>query len=270
MAGAPPKRGAPLPLLLCLLPGYLCSPSTTACRGGECTVPPPPPSSRLSPVSLTVETSSSVAARCSAAAVTVEAGPTSRTATVGDHLSLECVFRAPEDARVTWYQVCPDRNCSHPYELVEAGQAGRKLHREEGRATLTFLHLTRNDSGLYYCRVETGEAAGQSCGTFLRVRDPTAVPFINIKESTKNRIITAEGVLLLFCAVGPGLFLLFRKRWANERLLQMKKNAYEEENLYEGLNLDECSMYEDISRGLQPTYQDVGSLHAADAQLEKP
>lgn len=29
-------------------------------------------------------------------------------------------------------------------------------------------------------------------------------------------------------------------------------------------------MYEDISRGLQPTYQDVGSLNAADAQLEKP
>lgn len=95
-----------------------------------------------------------------------------------------------------------------------------------------------------------------------------AVPFLNIKESTKNQIITAEGVLLLLCAVGPSLFLLFRvrgraggvggeaegtptlpnsaptlpnsaparrpqKRWANERLLQMKKNAYEEENLYE-------------------------------------
>lgn len=93
--------------------------------------------------------------------------------------------------------------------------------------------------------------------------EPKAVPFLNIKEATKNRIITAEGVLLLLCAVGPGLLLLFRvrkaagwggggwggaegfggsppppltllpqKRWANERLLQMKK-ALEEENLYE-------------------------------------
>lgn len=40
----------------------------------------------------------------------------------------------------------------------------------------------------------------------------------------------------------------------------------------QGLNLDDCSMYEDISRGLQGTYQDVGSLHIGDGdvQLEKP
>ncbi|KAF1577048.1 UNVERIFIED_CONTAM: B-cell antigen receptor complex-associated protein alpha chain, partial [Eudyptes pachyrhynchus] len=196
--------------------------------------------------------------------------PTSRTGTVGDHLSLECLFRAPKDAQVTWYQVCSHQNCSQSHTLVEASQAGRQLRREEGRGILTFQHLTHNDSGLYYCRVEAGQDVGQSCGTFLRVHNPMAVPFLNIKESTKNRIITAEGVLLLLCAVGPSLFLLFRKRWANEQLLQMKKSAYEEDNLYEGLNLDECSMYEDISRGLQPTYQDVGSLHAADAQLEKP
>ncbi|KAM6111674.1 B-cell antigen receptor complex-associated protein alpha chain [Phoenicopterus ruber ruber] len=214
------------------------------------------------------------AARCSpragSGAVVVEAGPTSRTATVGEHLSLECLFQAPRDPRVTWYQVYPRHNRSHGLLVVETDQAGRQLRHEEGRSLLTFLHLTRNDSGLYFCRVEASQAVGQSCGTFLRVRDPVAVPFLNIKESTKNRIITAEGILLLLCAVGPSLFLLFRKRWANERLLQMKKSIYEEENLYEGLNLDECSMYEDISRGLQPTYQDVGSLHAADAQLEKP
>lgn len=38
----------------------------------------------------------------------------------------------------------------------------------------------------------------------------------------------------------------------------------------QGLNLDDCSMYEDISRGLQGTYQDVGNLHIGDVQLEKP
>lgn len=31
-----------------------------------------------------------------------------------------------------------------------------------------------------------------------------------MRESTKNQLITAEGILLLFCAVGPGVFLLFR------------------------------------------------------------
>ncbi|XP_054667301.1 B-cell antigen receptor complex-associated protein alpha chain isoform X2 [Grus americana] len=276
MAGAPPKWGAPLPLLLCLLPGCLCWKSTTACQGDECAVTSPLAASRLTPRPLTVESNGSAAACCchragaGTGAVMVEPGPTSRTAIVGDHLSLECRFQAPRDASVTWYHVCPHRNCSYHPTLVDASQDGRQLQREEGRATLTFLHLAHNDTGLYYCRVQANQAAGQSCGTFLWVRDPMAVPFLNIKESTKNRIITAEGILLLLCAVGPGLFLLFRKRWANERLLQMKKSALEEENLYEGLNLDECSMYEDISRGLQPTYQDVGSLQAADAQLEKP
>lgn len=38
----------------------------------------------------------------------------------------------------------------------------------------------------------------------------------------------------------------------------------------QGLNLDDCSMYEDISRGLQATYQDVANLHIGDVQLEKP
>ncbi|XP_064296256.1 B-cell antigen receptor complex-associated protein alpha chain isoform X2 [Phalacrocorax carbo] len=256
MAGAPPKRGAPLPfllILLCLLPGYLGQVSApSGCQGGGCPTPPAPAKAR-SPGEVRM----------------VEAGPVSRTATVGDHLSLECRYQAPRDARVTWYQVCPHRNCSQDSVPVLDGQAGRQLRREEGLVTLTFLRLAHNDTGLYYCRVEAGWASRQSCGTFLRVRDPMAVPFLNIKESTKNQIITAEGILLLLCTVGPSIFLLFR-RWANERLLQMKKSAYEEENLYEGLNLDECSMYEDISRGLQPTYQDVGSLHAADAQLEKP
>ncbi|NWR82188.1 CD79A protein, partial [Centropus unirufus] len=206
-------------------------------------------------------------------ALRVEPGPPSRAATVGDSVSLECRFEAPEDARLQWYRVCPDGNCSRPREElgVEAAASGRWRMRLQGdRATLTFPSLERSDAGLYYCRVEAAGAAAQSCGTFLRVRDATTVPFLNMKEATKNRIITAEGVLLLLCAVGPSLFLLFRKRWANERLLQSKKSALEEENLYEGLNLDECSMYEDISRGLQPTYQDVGSLGAGDSQLEKP
>ncbi|XP_021237460.1 B-cell antigen receptor complex-associated protein alpha chain [Numida meleagris] len=61
-----------------------------------------------------------------------------------------------------------------------------------------------------------------------------------------------------------------QKRWANERLLQSKKSLAEEENLYEGLNLEECSMYEDISRGPHVTYQDVGTRDVTSPGLEKP
>ncbi|XP_030324323.1 B-cell antigen receptor complex-associated protein alpha chain, partial [Calypte anna] len=68
-------------------------------------------------------------------------------------------------------------------------------------------------------------------------------------DDTKNRIIQTQGVLLLLCVGGPGLLLLFRKRWANEQREQSKKSESEEERIYEGLDLAECSMYEDISRG---------------------
>ncbi|XP_006871449.1 PREDICTED: B-cell antigen receptor complex-associated protein alpha chain isoform X2 [Chrysochloris asiatica] len=95
-------------------------------------------------------------------------------------------------------------------------------------------------------------------------------PFLDMGEGTKNRIITAEGIILLFCAVVPGTMLLFRKRWQNEKFRVGAHDDYEDENLYEGLNIEDCSMYEDISRGLQGTYQDVGSLHIGDVQLEKP
>uniref|UniRef100_A0A674J3B1 CD79a molecule n=1 Tax=Terrapene triunguis TaxID=2587831 RepID=A0A674J3B1_9SAUR len=186
--------------------------------------------------------------------VKVEAGLTSVTVPEGGRVTLECRFEAPSGARVTWSRSC-SRNCSEPI-LVANGTGPQRS--------------VKGDIGLYFCQVYTDEASGQSCGTYLRVRKPVPVPFLNMRESTKNQLITAEGILLLFCAVGPGVFLLFRKRWENERLLQSKKNEYEEENLYEGLNLDECSMYEDISRGLQTTYQDVANLRVLDMQLEKP
>ncbi|NWV84284.1 CD79A protein, partial [Dasyornis broadbenti] len=189
--------------------------------------------------------------------------PTSRSGALGDPLTLECHFQAPPAANVTWHQVCPQCSCgdtwscSWPQE-VPAGGGRLQVDRDGGLATLSFRHLEHDHSGLYFCRVEFGNASAQSCGTFVRVREPVPVPFLDLGEATKNRIMTAQGVLLLLCAAGPGLLLLFRKRWANEQLLQPKKISCEEENLYEGLNLDECSMYEDISRGTQPTYQDVG------------
>ncbi|XP_026259663.1 B-cell antigen receptor complex-associated protein alpha chain isoform X2 [Urocitellus parryii] len=110
----------------------------------------------------------------------------------------------------------------------------------------------------------------QFLGSGQGSKEPPPRPFLDMGEGTKNRIITAEGIILLFCAVVPGTLLLFRKRWQNERFGVDTQDDYEDENLYEGLNIDDCSMYEDISRGLQGTYQDVGSLHIGDVQLEKP
>lgn len=40
--------------------------------------------------------------------------------------------------------------------------------------------------------------------------EPYPRPFLNMGEGTKNNIIPAEGIILLFCAVVPGTLLLFR------------------------------------------------------------
>ncbi|XP_058716162.1 B-cell antigen receptor complex-associated protein alpha chain isoform X3 [Poecile atricapillus] len=268
--GAPPKQGVPSPLLLSLLLLLL----LPGCQCQSPAYPPAVPPRSEPPEPLAVAINPASGPSCgSSGELRVWPGPTSRSAAPGEPLSLECRFEAPPAATVTWLQVCPRRyhswGCSWPQEVPAAG-GGRQVDREGCVSTLSFQSLQHNHSGLYFCRLQLGEAAAQSCGTFVRVHEPVPVPFLQLRDATKNRILTAQGVLLLLCAAGPGLLLLFRKRWANERLLQPKKIALEEENLYEGLNLDECSMYEDISRGVQATYQDVGTPPAADGLLEKP
>ncbi|XP_064495484.1 nuclear factor of activated T-cells, cytoplasmic 4-like [Pseudopipra pipra] len=345
--GLPQTGGVtrPLLILILLLAGSQCS-QTPPEGCASCPTPslPPSPEPPETPTPVIVTTGSPPTPSCSPAPprgwLRVWGGPPSREGRVGTPLTLECHFRGPPDTALTWLQACPPglgevpRSCPWPQEVV-ATRGGRRMDRvvQEGggSSTLTFPKLSHNDSGLFFCRVESGGETAQSCGTFVRVlgewgargglsqvtrplpvppawpsqynpvpctpsqytpvppsvtqslpvypspsqlpspvpAEPVPAPFLALRESTKNRILTAQGVLLLLCSAGPGLLLLLRKRWANEQLLHPEKTTCEEENLYEGLNLDECSMYEDISRGVQPTYQDVGTL-PGDSQLEKP
>uniref|UniRef100_A0A8C5RGW7 Ig-like domain-containing protein n=1 Tax=Laticauda laticaudata TaxID=8630 RepID=A0A8C5RGW7_LATLA len=194
---------------------------------------------------------------------------TSQIILEGNSATLECYFDALPGAMVFWKKSCSP-NCSSNSDISSTGNRIISTNVFQGWSKLTFHSAQKNDTGMYYCFVVVSSSHSQSCGTFLWVRRPRPVSFLNMSESIKNKVITVEGFLLLICAIGPSLFLLFKKRWENERLLQAKKKAGEEENLYEGLNLDDCSMYEDISRGLQATYQDIGNVKVIDLQLEKP
>ncbi|XP_006871448.1 PREDICTED: B-cell antigen receptor complex-associated protein alpha chain isoform X1 [Chrysochloris asiatica] len=191
----------------------------------------------------------------------VDWGPPSVTVSLGDDARLLCPHNGSSNANVTWWLILPG-NHTWPSMFVGLGLG------PEGE--LTIPQVNRSHGGIYQCKVEDGKSIRSSCGTYLRVRELLPRPFLDMGEGTKNRIITAEGIILLFCAVVPGTMLLFRKRWQNEKFRVGAHDDYEDENLYEGLNIEDCSMYEDISRGLQGTYQDVGSLHIGDVQLEKP
>ncbi|XP_027713935.1 B-cell antigen receptor complex-associated protein alpha chain [Vombatus ursinus] len=192
----------------------------------------------------------------------VTSGPPSVTAPVGGTAHLPCEHDGGTKANVTWWRVIMG-NFTWPKVQVQKPT--------QPNGTLVFWEVNKNDAGMYLCRVSVlGEPVLESCGTYLRVREPVPRPFLDMGEGTKNRIITAEGIILLFCAVVPGTLLLFRKRWQNERYAVDHLDYYDDENLYEGLNLDDCAMYEDISRGLQGTYQDATTLRVGDVQLEKP
>ncbi|KAI5234622.1 B-cell antigen receptor complex-associated protein alpha chain [Manis pentadactyla] len=198
-------------------------------------------------------------------ALWVDGGPPSVTVSVGDKARLLCLHNSSKPAshlKVTWWRILQGNATWSPM-LWSVG--------EGPNGELTIPQVNKSHMGLYRCLIEEdGGESKQSCGTYLRVREPPPRPFLDMGEGTKNNIITAEGIILLFCAVVPGTLLLFRKRWQNLKFGPDGQDDYEDENLYEGLNLDDCSMYEDISRGLQGTYQDVGNLHIGDVQLEKP
>ncbi|XP_037015952.2 B-cell antigen receptor complex-associated protein alpha chain [Artibeus jamaicensis] len=198
-------------------------------------------------------------------ALWADSGPPSMMVSVGDEARLHCLHDSgPQDVKVKWFRVHQGHNPRPPQLLGDDSQ--------DSTGDLVFSPAMKNHSGLYQCEVTDNKniTKWRSCGTYLRIREPTPRPFLDMGEGTKNNIITAEGIILLFCAVVPGTLLLFRKRWQNMKFGVDAQDDYEDENLYEGLNLDDCSMYEDISRGLQGTYQDVGSLHIGDVQLEKP
>nr|AGO64767.1 CD79a [Onychogalea fraenata] len=192
----------------------------------------------------------------------VEPGQPSVTVSVGGTALLHCEHDGNSTASVTWWRVNMD-SFTWPRKKVE-----KFIH---PNGTLVILSANKSDGGMYLCQVSVKNGQPlESCGTYLRVREPIPRPFLDMGEGTKNRIITAEGIILLFCAVVPGTLLLFRKRWQNERYAVDHLDYYDDENLYEGLNLDDCAMYEDISRGLQGTYQDATTLRVGDVQLEKP
>lgn len=156
----------------------------------------------------------------------------------------------------------------------------RRLTQSEAKKTMDKLpcymlqvqEVHMNDTGLYRCLLnDTGlHPHTYTHGTFLQVYKRMS-KFLDISESAKNRIILTEAILLLLCVLVPGIPLLFKKKKLNE--LEKKKNkAEEEENIYEGLNLDDfTSTYHQIQRSqVCSPYQDVDNVQGEDFQLEKP
>ncbi|XP_061574435.1 B-cell antigen receptor complex-associated protein alpha chain [Cololabis saira] len=197
----------------------------------------------------------------------LEADRPSMRVTVSDQATLKCCCNK-EPSNFTWIKYQSNSKMVHVTLSDFVVKGNQSVHRDLWCGTLTFKSVQLNDTGLYQCYL-TGTIF--TYGTYLQVYEPMKKT-INLSESTKNTILMVEGILLFLCVLVPSSILLFKSNRLNE--LEMKKAKREEENIYQGLNLDDCcTTYDQIERSqAQDPYQDVGNImeEREEIQLEKP
>ncbi|XP_070822865.1 B-cell antigen receptor complex-associated protein alpha chain [Chaetodon trifascialis] len=189
---------------------------------------------------------------------------------------LECCFNTTNEKslKLTWVLFVQTGNTTLNRTIVnttnvETGRARRV--KDTHCHTLTIHSVQLNDTGLYQCSLSNGGNNLYTHGTFLQVHRPLEKT-INLSEKTKNKILTAEGILLFLCVLLPAATLICQSKKLND--LERTKVRREEENIYQGLNLDDCSAtYDQIERSqAHGPYQDVYNVkeEEEEIQLEKP
>ncbi|TMS10381.1 B-cell antigen receptor complex-associated protein alpha chain [Larimichthys crocea] len=194
---------------------------------------------------------------------------------VSGRADLECCYSySKEKLKMGWVRWIQGKGITQePFGMTSSEGVDIKTKHEMGKrhcSTLTFKAAKLNESGLYQCFLNGSKTSLFTHGTYLHVYN--SIKTINLLESTKNKILTAEGILLFLCVLLPSVSLLCQSKRLNE--LEKKKMRREEENIYQGLNLDDCcATYDQIERsqGHDP-YQDVCNFmeEEEEIQLEKP
>ncbi|KAM9851648.1 B-cell antigen receptor complex-associated protein alpha chain [Aulostomus maculatus] len=192
---------------------------------------------------------------------------------------LKCCYSTKKDSvQITWLRQRRTSNRTLGPSLVNAaelgdtqGIIGDMIVSGVLCGTLTLSSVQLNDSGLYRCLLNNTVSFLFTHGTYLQVYKPLEKT-INLSEKTKNQILIAEGILLLLFVLVPSTMLLLKSKQLKE--LDKKKAKREEENIYQGLNLDDCcTTYDRIEcfKGPGP-YEDVGYSmeEEEEIQLEKP
>ncbi|KAM9309706.1 B-cell antigen receptor complex-associated protein alpha chain [Pholidichthys leucotaenia] len=192
---------------------------------------------------------------------------------LAEPVTLECCYKESTEVRFSWVRHFQTKDKTIEQVTVKESPRlirGEHKHDDWSCQTLTFDSVQLDDTGFYQCFLNGSNIPIYTHGTYLQVYKPLEKT-INLSESTKNKILTAEGVLLLLCVLLPSATLLLKAKRLNE--LEAKKAKREEENIYQGLNLDDCyATYEQIEcPQTQSPYQDVGNrMEEEEIQLEKP
>uniref|UniRef100_A0A3Q3JTU2 Ig-like domain-containing protein n=1 Tax=Monopterus albus TaxID=43700 RepID=A0A3Q3JTU2_MONAL len=180
--------------------------------------------------------------------VTLELDKPFLDVSVSQNTVLECCFNPNlKSVNFTWFKVLRNDTGNFSTFAVDLSiyVSANQTSKDNGIhcGTLTFTSVQFSDTGLYRCLLNYSVEWSYTHGTYLQVSGECI-------ESTKNKILTAEGILLLLCVLLPSAILL-RK----------------------GLNLDDCcTTYDQIERSqAQGPYQDVCNImEEEEIQLEKP
>ncbi|XP_068180799.1 B-cell antigen receptor complex-associated protein alpha chain [Antennarius striatus] len=194
---------------------------------------------------------------------------------LSDSATLDCCYITNlKSLELLWVMRVQDGNVTLGPKSVNASDLVKIEQRRESDGIcgiLSFKSVQLNDTGLYQCFLSSSEVHLFSHGTYMQVYKPLEKT-VNFRESTKNKILIAEGILLLLCVLVPAAYLLYQSNRLTE--LKRKKVTKEDENIYQGLNLDYCgSTYDRIERSqTHSQYEDVCNVAEEEEEihLEKP
>ncbi|XP_010892425.1 B-cell antigen receptor complex-associated protein alpha chain isoform X1 [Esox lucius] len=186
---------------------------------------------------------------------------------------LKCCYKATDvSLDVSWVVTPPNKNRKDSKTMnvtVNNSTAnGVMCH------SLILQNVNMIDTGFYQCVLNGSylKEAVWTHGTYLQVYRKVAKT-LDISEGAKNSILTAEGVFLMLGVIFPGCMMLCK----SNKSIEQKNRKLKEENIYEGLNLEECcSAYDQVQRSLvHEPYQDVGNMipeeeEEEEIQLENP
>ncbi|XP_066554833.1 B-cell antigen receptor complex-associated protein beta chain [Amia ocellicauda] len=150
-----------------------------------------------------------------------------------------------------------NNNVTHKVEWVKILQHGEKeempvfenrkvklqAFSKENRASLTISGVTHEDSGIYVCKVNNLEGPGSE----LQVYSHMTPDEVQKKTQMKDAIILIQAALLMLCLLTPLLLYIYQGK-SEERDYEEP----EDDHTYEGLEIEQCAMYEDIATLRQP------------------
>ncbi|XP_030077053.1 B-cell antigen receptor complex-associated protein beta chain [Microcaecilia unicolor] len=98
--------------------------------------------------------------------------------------------------------------------------------------TVIINKVQQKDSGIYYCKINKTD-----CGTELKVLGVRSLKSVKTRNTLKDAIIMIQTVLIVLFVSIPVLMILDKNS---------RSDPMEEDHTYEGLEIEQAPMYEDI------------------------